>query len=73
VPSDTSHELGDTIRAVRIDRGFTQESFAAQVDLDRSYYGAIERGEHSITVEMLVVVADGLGMQAWELLRRAGV
>lgn len=73
MPSDTSRDLGDRIRAVRIDRGFTQESFAAQVDLDRSYYGAIERGEHNITVEMLSVVADGLGMRAWELLRRAGV
>ena len=70
--SDTSHELGDTIRAARIERDFTQESFAAHVGLDRSYYGAIERGEHNIRIEMLTLVADGLGLRAWELLRLAG-
>jgi transcriptional regulator with XRE-family HTH domain len=71
VPSDTSRALGDAIRATRIEKGFTQEAFAAHVDLDRSYYGAVERGEHNVTVETLAVIAAGLGMPAWKLLRRA--
>jgi transcriptional regulator with XRE-family HTH domain len=36
--------LGNAIRAARRERGYTQESFAAHADIDRSYYGAIERG-----------------------------
>jgi transcriptional regulator with XRE-family HTH domain len=73
VPSDTSRELGAAIRATRIEKGFTQEAFAAQVELDRSYYGAVERGEHNVTVETLAVVAAGLGMPAWRLLQRAQI
>jgi transcriptional regulator with XRE-family HTH domain len=73
VPSDTSRELGAAIRATRIEKGFTQEAFAAHVELDRSYYGAIERGEHNITIETLTIVAAGLGMPAWKLLRRAQI
>ena len=66
-----SRALGDAIRATRIEKGFTQEAFAAHVELDRSYYGAVERGEHNVTVETLAVIAAGLGMPAWKLLRRA--
>jgi transcriptional regulator with XRE-family HTH domain len=71
VPADTSRELGAAIRATRIEEGFTQEAFAAHVELDRSYYGAVERGEHNITIETLTIVAAGLGLPAWKLLRRA--
>jgi transcriptional regulator with XRE-family HTH domain len=73
VPSDTSRELGAAIRATRIEKGFTQEAFAAQVALDRSYDGAVERGEHNVTVETLAVVATGLGLPAWKLLQRARI
>ena len=73
MPSDTSRELGAAIRATRIEKGFTQEAFAAQVELDRSYYGAVERGEHNVTVETLAIVATGLGLPAWKLLQRAQI
>ncbi len=73
MPSDNSRDLGAVIRAARIEKGFTQEAFAAHVELDRSYYGAVERGEHNVTVETLAIVAAGLEMPAWMLLRRADV
>lgn len=73
MPTDLSRDLGDAIRASRIDAGFTQEAFAAHVGLDRSYYGSVERGEHNVTVETLSVIAAGLGTHAWQLLRRARV
>ncbi len=63
--------LGEAIRAARRERGFAQEAFAAHVALDRSYYGAIERGEHNITVDTLLKITDGLSMRASMLLRRA--
>jgi len=73
VPSDASRDLGAAIRASRIEKGFTQESFAAQVDLDRSYYGAVERGEHNVTIDTLTIIAEGMGTPAWKLLRRAHI
>ena len=73
MPSDTSRDLGAVIRATRIEQGFTQEAFASHVALDRSYYGAVERGEHNVTLETLAIVAAGLEMPAWKLLRRAEI
>jgi transcriptional regulator with XRE-family HTH domain len=50
----------------------TQEAFAARAGLDRSFYGAIERGEFNVTLDTLVKVAAGLGVRPSALLRRAG-
>jgi transcriptional regulator with XRE-family HTH domain len=73
VKSPQHRALGDAIRATRKGRGFTQEGFAAHAEIDRSYYGAIERGEYGVTVETVLRVAAGLDMPAWELLKRAGL
>ena len=63
--------LGEAIRTARREQGYTQESFAAHVGLDRAYYGAIERGEFNVTLATLLKVAAGLGVPASTLLRRA--
>jgi transcriptional regulator with XRE-family HTH domain len=73
VPSDTASAVAAAIRASRTRAGFTQEAFAAHVGIDRSYYGAIERGEHNITIDTLAIIAAGLGTSAWKLLRQARV
>ena len=44
-----------------------------EIGIDRSYYGAIERAEHSATVDTLAMIAAGLGTSAWKLLRTAEV
>jgi transcriptional regulator with XRE-family HTH domain len=43
------HKLGEAIRASRNERGYSQEGFAAHAGMDRSYYGAIERGGFNFT------------------------
>jgi len=63
--------LGEAIRCARRERGRSQEAFAALVGLDRSYYGAIERGEFNVTLATILKIADGLGVPASTLLRRA--
>lgn len=63
--------LGRTIRAIRCERGYSQESFAAQAGIDRSYVGAIERGEFNFTIHTLLRVSAGLGVSAAHLLKRA--
>ncbi|HXP37829.1 MAG TPA: helix-turn-helix transcriptional regulator [Solirubrobacteraceae bacterium] len=62
--------LGRAIREVRVERGFTQEGFAGHAGMDRSYYGAIERGEFNVTLSTIYKIADGFGIGAGELLDR---
>jgi transcriptional regulator with XRE-family HTH domain len=69
--SKANQALGKAIRAVRKKKGYTQESFALKADIDRSYYGAIERGEFNITVDTIMTIAVGLGVPAAELFKRA--
>ncbi|MBO9581224.1 MAG: helix-turn-helix transcriptional regulator [Sphingobium sp.] len=46
-------ELGNRIRAQRKRTRLTQEELALVADVDRSYFGAIERGERNITFAVL--------------------
>ena len=63
--------LGEAIRSARRERGYGQEGFAAHVGLDRSYFGAIERGEFNVTVDTTMTIAKGLKVPAAELFKRA--
>lgn len=53
-------ELGKRIRALRKRAGYTQEEFAYKAGLDRSYYGAVERGERNLSVLNLLKIAETL-------------
>jgi transcriptional regulator with XRE-family HTH domain len=68
-----SEAVGYTIRQARKAQGYTQEAFASAAGLDRSYMGAIERGEFNLTLETLLKIATELGISAAELLSRAGL
>jgi transcriptional regulator with XRE-family HTH domain len=57
-------------RSLRREGGIAQERFAARAGLDRSYFGAIERGEFNVTLDTLVKIAAGLGVRPSTLLRR---
>jgi transcriptional regulator with XRE-family HTH domain len=69
--SAANQALGTAIRALRKQQGHTQESFALGADIDRGYYGAVERGEFNITVDTIMTIAAGLSVSAAELFGRA--
>jgi transcriptional regulator with XRE-family HTH domain len=69
--SAANRALAGAIRSEREQQGYAQESFAKHIGMDRSYYGAIERGEFNITIDTLTTIAHGLGVRASTLLRRA--
>jgi transcriptional regulator with XRE-family HTH domain len=46
-------DLGNRIREQRKSIGFTQEALALVAEVDRSYFGAVERGERNITFTVL--------------------
>jgi transcriptional regulator with XRE-family HTH domain len=69
--SAANQALGKAIRDARKKQGYTQESFALHAKIDRSYYGAIERGEFNVTVDTIVTIAAGLDVPIAELFKRA--
>ena len=65
--------LGDAIRRARTGVGLSQESLAVDADLDRSYVGGIERGEHNLTVMNVVKIAGALRMSPSGLFELGGL
>ena len=61
-------KLGNKIRSLRSDRGYSQESFADACKLHRTYMGSLERGERNLTLKTLMTVAQALGVTVAELL-----
>jgi transcriptional regulator with XRE-family HTH domain len=59
--------LGRNIRRLREKRGISQESFALEADLARSYFSGIERGRRNLAALNLIKVADTLGCEVGEL------
>ena len=60
------------MRAERKARGLSQEALADKADIDRSYMGGIERGEHNIAIINFLKIANALGVKASSLLDKAG-
>jgi len=63
--------IGITLRKHRESKGISQEAFADQVQMHRTYYSAIERGEKNLTLATLNRVCDGLGAPVWEIVKDA--
>lgn len=59
--------LGRQIRKVRTEKGISQEDFAAQAGLGRSYYGGIERGERNVAALNLMRIAAALDVETGRL------
>jgi len=62
--------VGANVRRARQKAGLTQEQVALQADIDLTYVGGIERGRRNPTVLVLVRLADALGIDPADLLRR---
>lgn len=60
--------FGKAVRRLREERGYSQEGFAFEVGIHRTYIGGIERGERNPTLTMIVRIAAALGVTPAELL-----
>ena len=54
-------QFGERLRKLRKQAGLSQERFAVECDLDRSYVGAIERGERNVSLRYVGRFAKALG------------
>jgi len=64
---NVNEALGNILRKYREGRGYSQEEFAAICEISRAYYGRIERGEHSLTVEKCHKIAQALNIRLADL------
>lgn len=60
-------QFGNILRKMREARAMTQEQFALYCNISRAYYGRIERGEHSATLDICRKISDALGISISEL------
>jgi transcriptional regulator with XRE-family HTH domain len=65
--------IGTAIRKMRKDLGYSQEAFADEVGIDRSYMGGIERGEHNLALMNLLKISKTLKLPLSQLLAVAGL
>lgn len=66
--TDYRAAFGRSLRAIREQVGTSQEALAHDIDMSRRYLSGIERGEANPTLDQIVRLADGLGVQPGELM-----
>ena len=71
--SQVLRDVGAAVRRLRKAAGLSQESLANDAEIDRSYFGAIERAEVNLTLMTFVRVCDELGALPSEVLQQAGM
>jgi transcriptional regulator with XRE-family HTH domain len=60
--------FGRRVRQLRKEKGVSQEAFAHEIKIDRSYFGSIERGERNVSLENICLIAKGLSVPPAQLL-----
>ncbi|MCO5168353.1 MAG: helix-turn-helix domain-containing protein [Planctomycetes bacterium] len=65
---DIKARLGQRLRALRTQRGLTQDGLARLARVDRVFLGQVERGEKGAGIETLDKLARALGVAPRELL-----
>lgn len=65
---DIRHRLGSNLRRLRDERGWSQEAFAHEAGLHRTYVSDIERGARNPTILVVEKLAKALGVTAGALL-----
>jgi len=66
---DVQKRIGDTIRALRLKRGWSQDVFADKSGLNRAHVGEVERGESNVTIQALKTIAETLGVKITDLVK----
>jgi transcriptional regulator with XRE-family HTH domain len=67
--SDILARFGRRVRELRYARRLSQEEFAAECGLDRTYISGIERGRRNVSLRNIEVIAKAFGISLSELFR----
>lgn len=66
---DIKKKLGNNIRKLRKQRGFSQEELSLNLDLDGSYIRKVENGKLNITIDKISAIAQFLNVEIIELFK----
>ncbi len=59
--------VGERIRTLRKERGWSQEELGEKADLHHTYVGAVERGEKNASIDTLDKITAALGIEMVDL------
>ena len=62
-------KIGARIRELRHKTGLSQEKFALQIGMDRTYFSSVEAGKRNISIVNLEKIANGLDLTLSELFK----
>ncbi|MBL8575621.1 MAG: helix-turn-helix transcriptional regulator [Mesorhizobium sp.] len=65
---DIRRRLAKNLKRLRQERGLSQEKFAFEVDIHRTYISDLERGARNPTISVIEKLAKYLRVSAGELL-----
>jgi transcriptional regulator with XRE-family HTH domain len=66
---DVRVRFGQRVKELRKSKGLSQEDFALECNLDRTYMSGIERGKRNVSLRNLEVIALTLGIELDELFK----
>jgi transcriptional regulator with XRE-family HTH domain len=69
-PSSLDDAFGQVLRALRTERGLSQEALSLACGRHRTYVSLLERGHNSPTLATVWVLADALDVTPAEMVRR---
>lgn len=59
--------LGQRLREIRMARQLSQEAYALSIEMDRTYYTAVESGRRNLSLGNLYKIATGHGLTLSQL------
>jgi len=59
--------FGEALKQLRLDRGISQEKYALQISMDRTYYASVEAGRRNISIQNIQKIADGFEISLTDL------
>lgn len=65
--SEIQIQFGKRVRQLRTNLGISQEKFALQINMDRTYFSSVETGKRNISLMNIQKIAQGLNISISEL------
>lgn len=66
---DVRKRLGERIRALRRERGLSQEVLGFRAKIHRTYIGAVERGKQNVSIVNIEKIARALNVSLTEIFK----
>jgi ribosome-binding protein aMBF1 (putative translation factor) len=60
--SPNLQNFGNRLRSLRLVAGLSQEELADKAEIDRSYLGSVERGEHNLALKNIYKLSKALNV-----------